>query len=109
MKKENASTKSVQEFRDAVVVSLKVGSSVLLNTIDALAAGPRLSSPVELTLSGLFAYDWNSLYQALRRAEGQLAATIEQDDWLRDLRAARLNWLRRRRRERILASVTSAV
>lgn len=94
MKKENASTKSVQEFRDAVVVSLKVGSSVLLNTIDALAAGPRLSSPVELTLSGLFAYDWNSLYQALRRAEGQLAETIEQDDWLRDLRAARLNWLK---------------
>ena len=94
MKNQNASTKSVQEFRDAVVASLKVGSAVLLNTIDVLAAGARLASPVELTLSSLFAYDWNSLYQTLRRAEGQLAATIEEDDWLRDLRAARLNWLK---------------
>ena len=83
MKKEHASTKSVQEFRDAVVASLGVGSAVLLNTIDALAAGPRPNSPVELTLSALFAYDWSSLYQALRRAEDQLAETIEADDWLR--------------------------
>jgi hypothetical protein len=94
VKKENASTKSVQEFRDAVVASLRVGGAVLLNTIDALAAGPRLASPVELTLSDLFAYDWSSFYQALRRAEAQLAETIEEQDWLRDLRTARLNWLK---------------
>lgn len=94
MKKENASTKSVQEFRDAVVVGLGAGSAVLLNTIDVLAAGPRLGSPVELALSGLFAYNWNSLYQALRRAEDQLADTIEEDYWLRQLCAARLNWLK---------------
>jgi hypothetical protein len=66
----------------------------MLNTIDALAAGPRPHSPVELTLSALFAYDWSSLYQALRRAEDQLAETIEEDDWLRQLRTARLNWLK---------------
>jgi len=94
VKKENASTKSVQEFRDAVVASLGAGSAVLLNTIDALVAGPRPGSPVELTLSALFAYDWSSLYQALRRAEEQLAGSIAEDDWLRELRAARLNWLK---------------
>jgi hypothetical protein len=94
VKKENASTKSVQEFRDAVAASLQVGSGVLLNTIDALMAGSRPGSPVELTLSSLFAYDWNSLYQTLRRAEKQLADTIEEDDWLRQLRTARLNWLK---------------
>lgn len=94
MKKENASTKSVQEFRDAVVASLGVGSTVLFNTIDVLAAAPRPDSPVELTLSALFADDWSSLYQSLRRAEEQLAETIEEDDWLRQLRAARLNWLK---------------
>lgn len=94
MKKENASTKSVQEFRDAVVASLGVSSAVLLNLIDALAAGPRPGSPVELTLGGVFAYDWSSLYQSLRRAEEQLAGTIEEDDWLRQLRTARLNWLK---------------
>jgi hypothetical protein len=94
VKKENASTKSVQEFRDAVVASLGPGSAVLLNTIDSLAAGPRPGSPVELTLSSLFAYDWSSLYQVLRRAEDQLAETIEEDDWLCQLRAARLSWLK---------------
>lgn len=93
MKNENASTKSVQEFRAAVVASLGASSAVLLNTIDALAAGARPGTPVELTLSALFAYDWNSLYQALRRAAEQLAATIAEEDWLRHLRRARLRWL----------------
>jgi len=46
---------------------LRASSAVLLNTIDALAAGARPGSPVELTPSGLFAYDWSSLYQALRQ------------------------------------------
>lgn len=65
----------------------------MLNAIDALSAGPRPNSPVELTLSELFAYDWSSLYQALRRAEDQLAETICEPDWLLKLRAARLKWL----------------
>jgi hypothetical protein len=93
VKKETASTKSVQEFRDAVAANLVAGSAVLLNLIDVLTTGPRPGSPVELTLSALFAYDWSSLYQTLRRAEEQLAETIDQDDWLRRLRAARLSWL----------------
>src|SRR5262245_11580354 len=42
----------------------------------------------------MFAYDWSSLYQALRRAEEQLAETIDEDDWLRRLRAARMSWLK---------------
>ena len=33
------------------------------------------------------------MYQTLRRAEAQLAETIDQDDWLRRLRAAQLSWL----------------
>lgn len=65
----------------------------MLNAIDALSVGPRPNSPVELTLSELFAYDWSSLYQALRRAEDQLAETICEPDWLLKLRAARLKWL----------------
>ena len=73
MKKENASTKSVQEFRDAVAASLGAGSAVLLNLIDVLTTGPCPGSPVELTLSAMFAYDWSSLYQSLRRTEDQLA------------------------------------
>jgi hypothetical protein len=105
VKKETASTKSVQEFRDAVAASLGAGGAVLINLIDVLATGPRPASPVELTLSAMFAYDWSSLYQALRRAEGQLAETIGEDDWLRRLRAARLNWLQAhpqpRRREEL--------
>jgi len=93
VKNKNASTQSVQDFRDAVATSLGAGGAVLLNVIDTLATGPRPRSPVELTLSELFAYDWSSLYQTLRRAEEQLAETIEQEDWLRRLRTARLNWL----------------
>jgi len=93
VKKENASTKSVQEFRAAVAASLGASPELLLNLIDVLATGPRPGSPVELALNPLFAYDWSSLYQALRRAEAQLAPTIEEDDWLRRLRAARLGWL----------------
>lgn len=93
MKKQTESTQSVQEFRDAVAASLGSGGAVLLNLIDTLVVGPRPGSPVELTLSELFAYGWSSLYQALRRAEAQLAETIDQDDWLRRLRAARLSWL----------------
>ena len=93
MKTETASIKSVQEFRDAVAASFGAGGAVLLNLIDTLATGPRPGSPVEVTLSGLFAYGWSSLYQALRRSEEQLAETIDQDDWLQRLRIARLNWL----------------
>ena len=93
MKIENASTKSVQEFRAAVAATLGASSAVLLNLIDALVTAPRPASPVELALNPMFAYDWSSLYQALRRAEAQLAPTIEEDDWLRRLRAARLSWL----------------
>ena len=93
MKTKTASTQSVQEFRDAVASSLGSGAAVLLNVVDTLAVGPRPNSPVELTLSELFVYQWSSLYQTLRRAEGQLAETIEKEDWLRELRTARLNWL----------------
>ena len=64
------------------------------NLIDMLATGPRPGSPFELTLSALCAYDWSRLYKTLRRAEEQMAETIDQDDWLRRLRAARLSWLK---------------
>lgn len=66
---------------------------MLLNIIDALAVGPRPGSPVEVTASALFAYDHNSLYQALRRGADALGEEITDDDWLRTLRTERLEWL----------------
>jgi len=48
VKKENASTKSVQEFQDSVAADLEVGSGILLNLIDVIATGPRPGSSVEL-------------------------------------------------------------
>jgi hypothetical protein len=83
VKKETASAKSIQEFRDAVAASLGADIAVLLHLIDVLATGPRPGSPVELTQEPALSYDWSSLYQALRRAERRLAETIDQDDWLR--------------------------
>ena len=90
---KNASTQSVQDFRAAVAASFVSSGDVLLNIIDALAVGPRPGSPVEVTTSALFAYDHNSLYQALRRGADALGEEITDDDWLRTLRTERLEWL----------------
>jgi hypothetical protein len=88
-----ASQASIEDFRERVAHSLGASSAVLLNLIDVLAIGPRPGTPVEVTLSHLWGYAWCSLYQALRRAGQELAPTIEDPDWLRQLRSARLAWL----------------
>jgi hypothetical protein len=93
LNKKSTSTQSVQDFRAAVADSFVSSGAVLLNIIDALAIGPRPGSPVEVTTSALFAYDHNSLYQALRRGADALGEEITDDDWLRRLRTERLEWL----------------
>jgi DDE superfamily endonuclease len=65
----------------------------LINLIDVLAIGPRPASPVEMTLSPLWGYRWSSLYNAIDRASQELAKTIADDDWLRQLREERFAWL----------------
>src|SRR5262249_12351446 len=88
-----ASTQSVQDFRATVADSFVSSGAVLLNIIDALAVGPRPGSPFEVPTSALFAYDHNSLYQALRRGADALGEQITDNDWLRTLRTERLEWL----------------
>src|SRR5215813_9495567 len=93
MKINCASKASIEDFRDRVAQSLGPASGVLINLIDVLAIGPRPASPVELTLSPLWGYQWSSLYTGISRASKELAETIEDDDWLQQLRKERLDWL----------------
>src|SRR5262249_4839397 len=92
-KNRSASLQSVQDLRDVVAQSFKVEGSVLLNLIDALTVGPRPASAVETTLSPAWSYEHSSLYAALNRAAQELGRDISEDDWLQDLRTARLDWL----------------
>jgi Transposase DDE domain len=93
--KHNASKviESIEDFRDHVLQSFGPAGGVLLNLIDVLAVGPRPVSPVELTLSPLWGYQWSSLYTGISRASQALAETIADADWLEQLRKARLDWL----------------
>ena len=94
MEKTNSASKaSIEDFRDHVAQGLGPASGVLINLIDVLAIGPRPASPVEMTLSSLWGYRWSSLYTAIDRASRELAETIADDDWLRQLRDERLAWL----------------
>lgn len=94
MKKPNSASKaSIEDFRDHVAQGLGPASGVLFNVIDVLAVGPRPVSPVELTLSPLWGYQWSSLYTGIDRASQELAETISDDDWLQQLRKERLDWL----------------
>lgn len=91
--KNNASKASIEDFRDHVAQGLGSASVVLINLVDVLAIGPRPASPVEISLSPLFGYQWNSLYTGISRAGEELAETIADDDWLQQLRKQRLQWL----------------
>ena len=94
MKKQNsASTQSVQELLAAVADSFDTSGGVLLNIIEALAIGPCPGAPVEVSESATFAYGHDSLYQALRRGAEALGEEISSEDWLLELRKARLAWL----------------
>lgn len=91
--RNNASKASIEDFRAHVAQGLGPASGVLFNVIDVLAVGPRPISPVELTLSPLWGYQWSSLYTGIDRASQELAETISDDDWLQELRKERLAWL----------------
>ena len=94
MKKTNSASKaSIEDFRDHVAQSLGPASGVLINLIGVLVIGPRPASPVEMTLSPLWGYQWSSLYTGIDRASQELAETIADDDWLQQLRRERLAWL----------------
>src|SRR5215210_4330968 len=94
MKNTNSASKaSIEDFRGHVARALGPASGVLINLIDVLAIGPRPASPVELTLSSLWGYQWSSLYTGINRASQELAETIAEADWLRQLRQERLAWL----------------
>lgn len=95
----SASQASIEDFRGRVAQSLGASSAVLLNLIEVLAVGPGVSSAVEVALSPVWGYEWSSLFQALRRGAEQLAATIEDEDWLQRPRRARLDWLQEQERE----------
>jgi len=47
----------------------------------------------KMLFSPLWGYRWSSLYTAVDRASQELAETIADDDWLRQLRDERLAWL----------------
>ncbi len=94
MEKEKcALLKSVQDLRESVALTLPVETTVLLNLIDALVVGPRPASAVEATLSPVWGYHYSNLYAGIERAGDQLGLDLSQDDWLRDLRRARIAWL----------------
>lgn len=94
MEKEKcALLKSVQGLRESVAQTLPVETTVLLNLIDALVVGPRPASAVEATLSPVWGYHYSNLYAGIERAGDQLSLDLSQDDWLRDLRRARIAWL----------------
>jgi DDE superfamily endonuclease len=92
-KPDSASAQSVEDFRVAVAASFETSGAVLLNLIEALAAGSSPGAPVEVSESAMFAYGHDSLYQALRRAAAALGEEIDSPDWLLALRTARLAWL----------------
>jgi len=86
MNSNSASKASIEYFRDHVAQGLRPAIGVLINLIDAWAIGPRLAAPVEMTLSPLWDCRWSSLYTAVDRSSRELAETIADDDWLRQLR-----------------------
>src|SRR5262245_45385005 len=91
--RNSASKATIEDFHDHVARRLGPASEVLFNVIDVLAIGPRPTSLVELTLSPLWGYRWSNLYTGIDRASLELAETIADDDWLRELRKQRLAWL----------------
>src|SRR5688500_10728934 len=61
--------KSLTELREKVEKSLHYRRQVLMNTIDAITVGPRTATPVELTASPIWKYEWASFYSGIRFGE----------------------------------------
>jgi hypothetical protein len=68
-KTNNASSESVADLRRRLRQALPRRGDALLNIIDAVAAGPRTSAPIELAASPLFGFAFSSLYSSLRSAQ----------------------------------------
>lgn len=80
-----ASMASILDLRRRVSEALPYRGGVLLNIIDALAAGPRIATPSELALSPLWGFAPATLYTGLRAGAADLPA-------LERLRGARRAW-----------------
>lgn len=85
MSEPNVSEEIIRDLRDRVEDSLTSSSTVLMNVIDALSIGPRLSTPFDVVMSPVFGYHWSSIYRGIDRA----APTTSVDG----LRRARHEWL----------------
>lgn len=81
----------IQEFRRAVKEAFIKRDELLMNVIDALTVGPRFRTPVELTSSELWQYQWPSLYTGIRNGKGEQS--------LDKLRRRRIDWLEQYRNE----------
>ena len=61
--------RSLIEFREKVESALPNRSNVLMNTIDAITIGAGSATPVELTASPVWQYQWESVYSGIRFAK----------------------------------------
>ena len=68
MNKNTASLASIEDLRRRVRKVLPDYGDTLLTIIDALAAGPRIAAPSEVSLSPLCVFALSTLYSALRTA-----------------------------------------
>jgi len=85
MRKSNLSEEIIRDLRNRVEASFTCSGTALLNVIDALSLGPRISTPFEVVMSPVFGYHWSSSYSSIDRA----APTNSVDG----LRQARREWL----------------
>ena len=90
---KTVSVERIHQFRQSVAKSFRVEGDFLFNLVNSLTVGSRPLSAVEATLSPAWNYDFSNLYAALARSGKRLADTVCDNDWLQDLRHARLKWL----------------
>jgi hypothetical protein len=79
--------KSIQEFRWEMEEAFRKRRDVMMNVIDALCVGPRIKTPVELSLSPVWKYFWASLYSGIRFGNNEEAESIK------GMRKARIGWI----------------
>lgn len=82
--KKNESIRILEELSDFVEASFPYRSEALMNIIEALVVGPRITSPLELAGSPQLGYQWSSIYSSIREGTDQ--------ESLVKLRDARAEW-----------------
>jgi hypothetical protein len=75
----------IDELRAAIKEAFIKREELLMSAIDALTVGPRFSTPVEMTASPYWKYQWVSLFSGIRAGK--------EEQSLARLRRRRLNWL----------------